>query len=216
MMIARPHLRTPAPALVAAVALVALATLAGGCSFSRPAPVKQAFLLEVPSPPPVAKPQAATLQVRSVTVAAPFRGRSFVYRETDLKYEGDFYTEFVVAPAAMLADGTARGLERAHVFARVVPPGTAPEGDFVIDGFFDAFYFDIRDSAKPTAEISVTYFLSRGDPLAGVPFWSKQYRRSVPIDGSTAEKQAAALSKAFADIVAELATDLAAVSLPKP
>ena len=216
MMTARPHPRTPAPVLGAALALVVLAVLVAGCSFSRPAPVKQAFLLEVPSPPPVAKAQPATLQVRAVTVAAPFRGRSFVYRETDLKYEADFYTEFVVAPGAMLADGTARGLERAHAFARVVPPGTAPDGDFVLDGFFDAFHFDIRDSAKPTAEISVTYFLSRGDPLWGVPFWSKQYRRSVPVDGSTAEKQAATLSRAFADIVAELANDLAAVALPKP
>ena len=61
-MIARLQPRTPAPALAAAVALAALATLVGGCSFSRPAPVKQAFLLEAPSPPPVAKPQPATLQ----------------------------------------------------------------------------------------------------------------------------------------------------------
>jgi len=213
MMTARPQFRTSAPAMLAAVAFAALAV---GCSFSRPAPVKQEYLLEVPSPPPVAKSQPATLQVRGVTVAAPFRGRSFVYRQTDLRYDSDFYTEFVVAPGAMLADGTARALERSHAFARVVPPGSAPEGDFVLDGFFDAFYFDLRDGAKPAAEISVTYFLSRGDPLASVPFWSKQYRRRVPIDGSSTEKQAAALSSAFAEITAELATDLAAVNLPKP
>ena len=210
----RSLLRHHAPAMLAAVAFAALA---GGCSFSRPAPVKQEYLLDVPSPPPVAKPQQATLQVRAVTVAAPFRGRSFVYRETDLRYTSDFYTEFVVAPGAMLGDGTARALERAHAFARVIPPGGSAEGDFVLDGFFDAFYIDLRDPAKPAAEVSVTYFLSRGDPLAGVPFWSKQYRRRVPIvDGSSTEKQAAALSTAFGEIMGELATDLAAVNLPKP
>jgi uncharacterized lipoprotein YmbA len=214
MMTARSPLRTPAPAILAAVAFAALA---GGCSFSRPAPVKQEYLIEVPSSPPVAKPQQATLQVRGVTVAAPFRGRSFVYRTTDLRYDSDFYSEFAVAPGAMLADGTARALERARAFQRVVPPGTSPEGDFVLDGFFDAFYIDLRDPAKPAAEVSVTYFLSRGDPLAGVPFWSKQYHRRVAIaDGSSTEKQAAALSTAFGEIAAELATDLAAVNLPKP
>jgi ABC-type uncharacterized transport system auxiliary subunit len=213
-MTARTLLRSHAPAILAAVAFAALA---GGCSFSRPAPVKQAYLLEVPSPPPVAKSQQATLQVRGVTVAAPFRGRSFVYRTTELRYDSDFYTEFVVAPGAMLADGTARGLERAHAFARVIPPGGSVDGDFLLDGFVDAFYIDLRDAAKPAAEVSITYFLSRGDPLAGVPFWSKQYQRRVPIvDGASTEKQAAALSSAFADIVGELATDLAAVNLPKP
>jgi cholesterol transport system auxiliary component len=213
MMTARPQIRTSAPAMLAAVAFAALAV---GCSFSRPAPVKQEFLLEVPSPPPVAKSQSATLQVRAVTVAAPFRSRSFVYRTTDLRYDSDFYTEFVVSPGAMLADGTARALERSRVFARVVPPGSAPDGDFVLDGFFDAFYVDLRDPAKPAAEVSVTYFLSRGDPLAGVPFWSKQYQRRVPIDGSSVDRQAAALSSAFAEVMRELSTDLAAVNLPKP
>ena len=213
-MTARTLLRSHAPAILAAVAFAALA---GGCSFTRPAPVKQSYLLEVPSPPPVAKPQQAALQVRGVTVAAPFRGRSFVYRTTDLRYDSDFYTEFVVAPGAMLADGTARGLERARVFARVIPPGGSVDGDFLLDGFVDALYIDLRDPAKAAAEISITYFLSRGDPLAGVPFWSKQYHRRVPIaDGSSTEKQAAALSSAFGEIVAELATDLAAVNLPKP
>ena len=213
MMTARPYFRTPAPALLAALAVVALAA---GCSLSRPAPVKQEYLLEVPSPPPVAKSQSATLQVRNVTVAAPFRGRSFVYRQTDLRYESDFYTEFVVSPGAMLADATARGLEHSRAFARVIPPGSASDGDFVLDAFFDAFYFDVRDAAKPAAEVSVTYFLSRGDPAANVPFWSKQYRRRVPVDGASTEKQAAALSAAFAEIVGELATDLAALNLAKP
>ena len=110
-------------------------------------------------------------------VAAPFRGRSFVYRETDLRYTSDFYTEFLVAPTAMLADGTARALERARVFTRIVPPGSPPEGDFLLDGFFDAFYVDLRDTGKPAAEAVATYFLSRGDPAAPVPFWSKQYRQ---------------------------------------
>ena len=213
MMTARPQFRTSAPAMLAAVAFAALAV---GCSFSRPHPSSRNSCSRCRRRPPVAKSQPATLQVRGVTVAAPFRGKSFVYRETDLRYDSDFYTEFVVAPGAMLADGTARALERSRVFTRVVPPGSAPEGDFVLDGFFDAFYVDLRDAGKPAAEISVTYFLSRGDPLASVPFWSKQYRRRVPIDGSSTEKQAAALSSAFAEITAELAPDLAAVDLPKP
>jgi cholesterol transport system auxiliary component len=213
MMTARPHRRLT---VAASLAVVALAALAGGCSFSRPALVKQVYLVEPPTPPVAAATRPATLQVRAVGVAAPFRGRTFVYRQTDLRYESDFYTEFLVAPSAMLADGTARALERARVFARVVPPGSSSEGDFLLDGFFDAFYVDLRDPGKPAAEAAATYFLSRGDPAAPVPFWSKQYRQRVPVNGSGTDAYAAALSAAFGAIATELAADLAAVDLPKP
>lgn len=210
MMTARLH-----RSLTAATALAAVA-LAAGCSFSRPAPVKQVYLIEGPTPAAAPKTQPATLHVRAVGLAAPFRARNFVYRETDLRYESDFYTEFLVAPAAMLADGTARALERSRVFARIVPPGSPPEGDFLLDGFFDAFYVDLREAGKPAAEAVATYFLSRGDPAAPVPFWSKQYRKRVPVNGSGADAYAAALSAAFGAIATELAGDLAAVTLPKP
>ncbi len=200
----------------AALAVCSLAALTGGCSFSRPAPVKQVYLVEAPTPPVAAKSQPSTLHVRAVGVAAPFRGRNFVYRETDLRYTSDFYTEFLVAPTAMLADGTARALERARVFARIVPPGSPPEGDFLLDGFFDAFYVDLRDTGKPAAEAVATFFLSRGDPAAAVPFWSKQYRQRAPVTGSGTDAYAAALSAAFGAIATELAADLAAVNLQKP
>jgi len=217
MMIARPLSRTPASTAVAAVALAAFVAIAGGCSvLSRPAPVKNVFLIDAPAPPAAASMHPGTLQVRAVNLAAQFRGRSFVYRETDLRYVADFYSEFLVAPGAMLGEATARGLERARVFARVVPPGAPPDGNFVLDGFADAFYIDLRDASKAVAEVSVTFFLSRSDPATPVPFWSKQYQRRVPANGPGADAQAAALSAAFADITAELARDLAALALPKP
>ena len=215
-MTARPLCRICAPTTVAAAALAAFVAIAGGCSLSRPAPVKQVFLIDSPAPPPAASAHPGTLQVRAVNLAAQFRGRSIVYRETDLRYAADFYSEFLVAPGAMLGEATARGLERARVFARVVPPGAPPEGNFVLDGFADAFYIDVRVADKSVADVSVTFFLARADPASPVPFWSKQYQRRVPASGSGVEAQVAALSAAFGDIAAELARDLAALQLPKP
>ena len=115
----------------------------------------------------------------------------------------------------MLGEGTARALDRARVFARVVAPGSA-DGDWVLDGFVDELYGDARSGTPPGAELAVSYYLSRGDAPTPVPFWSKQYRRRVPVATATPEAYAAALSSAFAEITAELARDLAAVELPKP
>jgi cholesterol transport system auxiliary component len=211
----RPLRRFPAPATACAALVLALAALAGGCSFSRPAPVKQAFLVEAAAPPAAAKPQSATLRVGTVNVAAPYRGRAFVYRESEQRYEADFYSEFLVAPAAMIGEGTARALDAACVFARVVPPGAPPDGEYVLDGFVDALYGDGREAGKPAAEFSVTYYLTRADAPAPVPFWSKQYRRRVAVAGPAPQAYAAALSSAFTEIAADLARDLAAIPLPK-
>ena len=213
MMTARPLCRTftPTTGFVAALAMALLA----GCSLTRPAPIKQAYLIDPAAPPVAATTQPATLRVGTINVAVPFRGRALIYRQTDLRYEADFYSEFLVAPAAMLGEVTARALDRARVFARVVPPGAPPDGEFVLDGFVDALYFDVRDAGRATAEIGVTFFLVRADAPTLVPFWSKQYRRSAPVAASSPDAQAAALSAAFGEITAELARDLAALQLPK-
>ena len=104
----------------ALAAVVAIALALAGCSVTRPSPVKQTFLLDPPLPPAVAKAQPGTLRVDVVNVAAPYRGRGFVFRESDLRYETDFYNEFIVAPAANITEATTRGLQRAGTFSRVV------------------------------------------------------------------------------------------------
>jgi uncharacterized lipoprotein YmbA len=195
-------------------ALVVLGAAAvAGCSITRPAPVKNQFLLAPPAPPAAAQPKPAALRVGSVNVAAPFRTKTFVYRESDLRYVSDYYTEFLVPPGTMIAEATARALSQARVFSRVALPGAPQDADYVLDGFVEALYGDARNAAKPSADLSITYYLSRADEAS--PFWSKTYGKSVPLSSNSTDQYAAALSTAFGDILAELARDLAAVDLRK-
>lgn len=199
-------LRRPWRALAAA-ALVLL--VAGGCSLTRPAPVKQAFLLDPPAPAVADRAHPGTLRVGAISVAAPFRGRAFVRRTSAVGYEVDFYSEFLVAPAAMIGEATARSLDHAGVFARVVPPGAPPEGDYVLDGFVSALHADVRDPDKPMVELAITYFLTRNDGTGVVPVWSREYRRRTAIADATPDAFARALSSALGEVLAELARDLA-------
>lgn len=197
--------------LIAGTSLVAAALV--GCSLSRPAPIKNTFLLAPPAPQPVAKPKSASLRVGNVNVAVPYRAKQFVYRESELKYTYDYYTEFLVPPASMIAEATTRALDRAHVFARVAAPGAPSDADYVLDAFVESLYGDTRNAAKPTAEIAITYYLSRAD--ASSPFWSKEYRKSVALSANAPDQFATALSSAFGEILAELARDLSAVELAR-
>ena len=200
---------------VGVLAVIAFSAALASCSFSRPTPVKRTFLLE-PSPPPMASVQKlVSLRVGIVNVAAPYRGKAFVYRQGELKFEADYYNEFFVAPAAMLSETTARALAAANVFRRTIAPGAADAGDFVLDGFASELYGDMRDAAKPAAAVAITFYLSPANAMTPNVIWSRDYRQRVAFTGSDPEALARAWNAALSAILADLARDLAAAELPK-
>jgi ABC-type uncharacterized transport system auxiliary subunit len=199
---------------LAAAALLALAL--GGCSaLTRPAPVRQTFLLDPAPPPAAAHARPAALRMGIVKVAAPFRGKAFVYRMGDLRFQTDYYVEFLVSPEAMLTEQTARALDHARVFERVADPGSGVDADWRLDGFASALYADARDPSKAYAEIAVTYYLTRAGGAAQTPVWTREYHQRVAMRDATPGAYADALNAAFGDIVAELARDLAGAALPR-
>ena len=203
--------------ILAVAALVALAAGLASCTLSRPSPVKGMFMLEPTMPAAVtAAPKPVSVRVGVVSVAAPFRGKTFVYRDTDLRYESDFYDEFFIAPAIMFSDATAKALVASNVFRRVVPFGApSEEGDYVLDGFVSELYADTRDAAAPVAVITVTYYLTSASAGSGV-VWSKEYRQRAKVSGTGAEAIARGWNAALTAILADLTRDLAAVELAKP
>jgi len=203
------------PGFTAAL-IIALSSMAlvAGCSFTRSAPVKDSYLLEPALPEPAAKAQPGSLRMGTVNVGAAFRGRSFVFREAEFKFDSDFYHEFFVPPGVMIADATARALGRAKVFADVTRPGVVVDATWVLDGFVGALYADARDAAKPEAVFQVTYYLSRDDGGASAPVWSKGYVKRVAFSSSNTGAYVGALNTAFTEILAELTRDLAAAQLP--
>jgi len=214
------RLLTDAPAAcsplrrAALMVVVAAAMAVAGCSLTRPAPVKQTYLLDPGFPAPIAKAQAGTLRVGTVNVAAPFRGRSFVVRASEFGFETDFYHEFFVPPGVMIADATAQALTRSNVFTVIARPGIVVDSDWVLDGFVGTLHADARDPAKPAAVLEITYYLSRDDGGASAPVWSRAYAKRIAFTGSSTDAFVTALNGALSEIFAELPRDLAAAQLP--
>jgi len=206
----------PGARSLAAIAIILLAGLLASCSLSSPAPVKHMYLLEAAAPPAAAVQKIASLRIGVINVAAPFRGRALVYRRDDITYEADFYSEYFVAPAAMLGEATAKALTAANVFRRVIPPGAAPDdGEYVLDGFVTELYGDVREAGKPAAVITATFYLSTANTATAKVIWSREYRQRVPVSDGSSDALARASNTALSAILADLARDLAAAQLPK-
>jgi cholesterol transport system auxiliary component len=196
--------------------VVLLCVLLAGCTaLARQAPVRETFLLAPPTPSPIAQSQPGTLRVGTINVAAPFRGKTFVYRVSELRFETDYYVEFLVPPSTMLAEQTARALEQAKPFTRVAGPGTSAVAAWVLDGFASALYADRRVAGKPAAELDITYYLTPAVETEQTPVWTHEYHERVPMRDASAAAYAEALNEAFGEILAALARDVASVQLPK-
>ena len=195
--------------LASAFLVVAAAALLSACSVTRPAPVRQMYLLEPPPAATVAPANPKSARIGAVTVSAAFQDRVFVVREADLRFETDFYRQWVVGPGAMIGEATARSLSQSGVFARVISPGAPPEADLTIDAFVGEFYADNRDPKAPAAVLAITYYVTRADRGLS-PVWSKSYAKRAAMTPGSGENYAAAQSRLLGEVLAELARDLAA------
>ncbi|MBS0320158.1 MAG: membrane integrity-associated transporter subunit PqiC [Proteobacteria bacterium] len=198
-----------------AVAGLAASLLLAACTLTRPAPVKETFLLDPPAPPHAAKARPESLRVGIVTVGGAFRDRPFVIRDGDLRFTTDYYNEFITAPAPMLAEVIGRSLREAGAFARVGSPGTPGDADLILDAFVDAMYLDQRSASDAAAQFSVTFYLT-AERGSTAPFWSKRYSERVPVRGNTASAYVEALNKAVGQAVAAFVSDLPSVAVPPP
>ena len=190
--------------------LLACTLLVGGCSFKKQYPAKQSFLVEASRAGEArASSSPIVLRVRSMQVAAPFEGKSFVYRTSGLGYQTDFYREFLVAPRALLTEQTRQWLGASGLFRFVLDPAGKSDATHSLEGNSFALYGDFRDAASPKAVLAIEFFLIDQQPATSQIIFHKSYRQEVPIENRTPETLAKGWGKALSQILAALEPDLA-------
>ena len=179
-----------------------------GC-LSRPAMNEQTFAFSV-SPAPATSEAAGSrvLGIKTLQVAPPFDGRSFVYRTGEFSYERDHYAGFLGLPNEVLAGPVTELLREDGCFSAVVKMGSAARPDTIIEINIDEMYGDIRKSGSPSAVLSLQVVLTEAkNGLSGKVLLQKNYSRRIPMKSTAPAALMAAWNEALVEIFADIASD---------
>jgi cholesterol transport system auxiliary component len=189
--------------------LVCLCMLTG--CLSRPALNKQTFAFGIPA---IAATNVVSsnrvLGIRNLQIAAPFEGRSLVYRTGEFSYVCDPYAEFLESPAEEMM-APMRGCFRGNGdFSIVAESGCALKPDTLVEISVSQLFGDFRQPERPAAILTMRFvFFDATNGVPGKAIFQQEYSRSIPLNAPTAAALLEGWNQALAEIMAEVSSDLA-------
>jgi uncharacterized lipoprotein YmbA len=189
------------------------------CSLPTRAPVTPASYMVNPerSGPPLRARTSYWLKIGSVSVAAPYDGRSLIYRLGDQRFEKDFYNVYTTLPAEMISNAERQWINQSGIFAAAVGQSNSFFPYYTLQATVNEFYGDYR--VRPEAVVSIEFFLTaenggKGNPIIG----SNRYTKRIALKDNTPAALVLGQQQALAEIFKEyeVQLDKYAANLPKP
>ena len=184
--------------------------LLSGC-ISRPPLNPQTFAFSLPAASTV-EPSVGSrrvLAIRSLRVAPPFDGRSFVYRPSEYSFESDPYAEFLVSSSESLLIPIRAYLRQSGSFAAVVEPGSARKPNTLAEINVLDMYGDFREPHEPAARLTLRVVLfDAPHGVAGSAVLEREYARRLPVKARTPDAVMAGWNEALTQILAEFDADV--------
>jgi cholesterol transport system auxiliary component len=158
---------------------------------------------------PESPAETGTLQIASARVSPRYADKNFVYRRSEVRFESDFYNEFLISPGVLVAEELRQRLSQSGLFNFVVGSVNALAPTHTLETFVNTLYGDFRDPRTPQAVMEIEFFLSQeGSPTEIV--FHKRYHRTIPLQDRNPEALVQGWNQALEAISGSLVSDLKA------
>ena len=197
------------------VLATSIALLSAACSIGKPVPQATTYVVE-PAPPTTRFSGAHSSEVvrmGNVRVASAFSGNALVYRTDDVTFTSDPYQAFISDPPAMLGTQMAAWLDRAGPFKAVAQPDSALSANYMLEATVTELYGDFRSGRPAAAVVAMQFALIDLNATGPGLVFSRTISRRIPIDKNSPDGLVRGYGRAVAEILSELAGDLAAKRL---
>ena len=180
-----------------------------GC-LSRPSLNKQTFIFNTP---PISVTNASAggrvLGIRNLQIAAPFDGKSLVYRTGEFSYARDPYAGFLESPADELIGPVRASLRKSGDFSAVVETGSALKANTLVEISVSQLFGDFRQREHPAAVLTMRFvFFDAPNGIPGKVFLQQEYSRTIPLSAPTAAALMTGWNQALGGILTQVASDL--------
>lgn len=195
---------------------VAPLALAGCLNLNKSYPEKRSFVLDViPEQREPARDAAIVLKIWRFRVSPLFAGRAMVYRVGDLRYENDFYNEWLVSPSDLVTRQFHGWLSKSDRFRFVLTGVDHIEPTHLLEGNVTEFYGDYRSAGSLRAVLGMELHLfdDRGE---GTVVLRRTYRKEVPLADRAPDALAGGLSQAVRLVLVDFEQELAAAGMKPP
>jgi len=157
----------------------------------------------------------AVLTIRRFRVSPRYEGKGFVHRIGDLRYDTDFYNEFLIAPEVMIAEEVQKWLAGSGLFQYVTGSSSRIEPTFILEGIVTVLYGDYRDKKAPGAVLEMQFFLVRNDAAQPKIVFGKTYHAETPINKISPEALAEGWNRSLEHILTQFEADLTTYTLQR-
>lgn len=201
----RPLTRT---ATLLLLSLLCLTLVAGCLGRTKPPFIMDQYTLDYAPPAGTAdEPAKELIRVERFAVAPAFNSTSMVIRKGQYRFDTYDYSRWRVNPADMVTGFALRDITRAGIFKGTYSWYDSDLSRYILEGYIDEF---CETEGKGLLSLRVTLVDTKAkNPVEQVVF-QRQYTHSVPMDGSSPDALAAALSAAMKELSGKIVADIAA------
>ncbi len=175
-------------------------------SFTKEYPQKRYYLITVEEQNfKKSRKKFPYLKVNKFKISNLYEGKNFIYKLSGVRYDADFYSEFLVFPASNITELFQQWILKTEI--GTLPP-TLFENEklYTLSGQILSLYGDFIDSNNPAAVMELDIYIQRTSD-SGVIF-KKNYKQIIKIPNTQADELVKGWNQAITNILLELESDL--------